>query len=154
MKYALRFLCLAALLFAVAGCMGQGGAPVGQEASVNATVTAQDLLHHRFELTAINGAALPKNISRTPTIEFNEGMRISGQTCNRFMGNGTLENGVLTVSEMASTMMMCVEPVLNELERDFSALLRGGAAVRLDGQTLTLSKEGYELTYTLRDLVQ
>lgn len=151
MKRILLFAIVVLGLSIVTGCTAaqqNSGQP-----PATAQLTPQDLLHHRFELTAINGVEFTKT-ERIPTIEFNEGMRVSGQTCNRFMGNGVLKDSTLTISQMASTMMLCADPTLNELERDFSRMMQAGAEIQLENATLTLRRDDYVLTYTLRDLVQ
>ncbi|MDL2267646.1 META domain-containing protein [Desulfovibrio sp. OttesenSCG-928-G15] len=121
------------------------------------TVTDKDLLHHRYVLQSINGKDTTF-AERTPELEFNEGMRISGLACNRFAGPGTLKDGVLTVPNMVSTMMMCHEPERNDLERKLYAMLRKGARLGLadHNRKLTLSddKGTTTLVYTISDWVK
>lgn len=129
---------LALPLLAACGTVNSGSASGPAEA---------DLVARRYVLQKVNGMAF--TAERTPEIEFGEGMRVSGQVCNRFRGNGRLEKGVLTVPTMASTMMLCVDPKLNQLEKDFAAMLRDGADVNLAGRTLTLSRGNTSLEYVL-----
>ncbi len=68
----LSFLLLPAVGFA-AGC-----------ASAKSPTQAA-LLHRRFVLESIDGIPFA-SATRTPDIEFNEGFRVSGQICNRYMG--------------------------------------------------------------------
>lgn len=148
MKRAMAFLtalCMAALL---AACGAKSSAPYQ-----TGGVSKQDLLHHTFVLASINGRPFMEK-ERLPTLEFNEGFRVSGAICNRFTGQAELENGMLTVKQMASTRMLCVDQELNRLESDFSTMLMNGAAVTLAGKTLTLRRDGYALEFTLRDLMQ
>ena len=105
-----------------------------------------DLLNHRYVLSSVDGKKFA-NSERTPEIEFGKDMRITGQVCNRFNGNGQLKDGVLTVPQMATTMMACADTDLNKMERDFAAILRSGAKISFDGKTLTLSGEGVTLEY-------
>ena len=107
----------------------------------------QDLAGHSFVLTKINGEA--HSIKNVPTLGFNEEMRAYGSFCNRFMGQAEVKGGVLTVSQMASTMMMCPDQVVNNLERDGSQLLMNGAKTSFDGSTLVLSSDDYSLEYRL-----
>ena len=111
-----------------------------------------DLLHRRFVLESVDGAAFSSSV-KTPDIEFNENFRVSGQMCNRYTGQGELANGVLTVRQMASTKMLCVDQELNALEQLFGVMLREGAAIDLSGTTLTLRQGGHVLVFTLRDWV-
>jgi Heat shock protein len=125
---------VAAACLLVPGCAG------------NTKVTAQDLASNTYVLQSINGTSFTSR-ERTPEITFQENMRVSGQTCNRFMGQGQLKDGTLQVAEMASTMMLCADPQLNTMERDLAAMLRAGAAISLDGKNLTLSRDGITYVY-------
>ncbi len=113
-----------------------------------------DLLHHRFVLVSMNGAPLPPTEMEKPYIEFNEGMRVSGRACNQFRGPGKLENGVLTVPNMATTRMFCLVPELNALDTLLAAMLEKGATLSLSGDELTLSNGGDVLVYSLSDWVR
>jgi heat shock protein HslJ len=106
-----------------------------------------DLLARRFVLQSVSG--VPFNAGeRRPEIEFNEGMSVSGQVCNRFIGKGIYEKGVLTVPNMAMTMMLCVDDTLNQLEGAFAAMLREGVRVDLQKNVLTLSDGKTTLLYS------
>lgn len=136
------------LLPLLAACAASGAGKGGL------VVTEKDLLHHRFVLQSMNGKDMPF-AERTPELEFNEGMRISGSACNRFNGPGSLKDSVLTVPNMASTMMMCHEPERNELERQLYTMLREGARLELSdhNRKLTLSGKDTTLVYTVSDWV-
>lgn len=121
----------------IASCAAAGSAAVG----------TGDLAANAYVLTHVNGEAFAHR-ERMPEIEFDATMRVAGQVCNRFMGQGTLKDGVLTVPQMASTMMLCADGKLNEMEREFSDMLRQGAEVTLSGDTLTLRKGETEYVYT------
>jgi len=99
-----------------------------------------------FVLQSVNGQAVAWE--RQPEIEFGEGLQLSGQVCNRFFGPAAYKNGVLTAPQMAMTMMLCIDDRLNQLERDFAGLLRDGARLSLEKDTLTLSGERITLVYT------
>jgi Heat shock protein len=115
------------------------------------------LLHRRFLLLTVNGVSFAEKEKR-PSLEFNEGFRISGGICNRFTGMAEFANGMLTAKQLASTKMFCTDQDLNELETNFALLLEKGASLNFDGQKLTLSgtagDKQLELVYELRDLVQ
>ena len=131
MLLSLPFLC---------ACAGSAG---------SAAVSLRDLAAKRFVLTRVNDQSFVSK-ERTPEIEFHDGMRVTGGVCNRFMGNGKLENGVLTVSELASTLMLCADQRLNSMERELTAMLREGATVTLDGDNLTLSRGDVTYAYIRR----
>lgn len=134
---------LAALL--LTGCgMSQNGK----------TVTEDDLLHHNFVLQSVDGVAVKPQSGNAPSIEFGEKMHVSGTMCNRFFGSGQLQNGVLTVKNLASTRMLCTDAQRNQWDQTLSAVLEKGAKISLNAQQLTLSGGDHVLVYTLRDWVQ
>ena len=96
-----------------------------------------DLAARKYVLQSVNGVAFSAR-ERTPEIEFDENLRVAGQVCNRFMGQGTLRDGVLTVPEMASTMMLCADAQLNDMEGNLFEMLRQGADLSLRGNSLIL----------------
>lgn len=135
------------------GEMNMGGnATIGAEKAENTL-----LLHRRFLLLTMNGTSFAEKEKR-PSLEFNEGFRISGGICNRFTGMAELANGKLTAKQLASTKMFCTDQELNELETNFALLLANGASLDFDGQKLilrgTAGDKDIELVYELRDLVQ
>ncbi|MDC6110951.1 heat shock protein HslJ [Serratia rubidaea] len=130
----------------LAGCAG--GTPAGKP------VQESDLLHHNFVLQSVDGVAANAQQGRGPSIEFGEKMHISGSMCNRFFGNGQLDNGVLTVKNLATTRMMCSDPQRNQWDQIIGSVLNNGARVTLAAQQLTLSDGQHTLVYTLKDWVQ
>ena len=137
-------LCLAPVL---SGCTGHGGSMSGNKTAV----TQQDLQHHNYTLVTINGKEYTGE--RVPSIEFNEGFRASGSMCNGYTGKAELTDNVLTIKQMASTKMLCVDPVLNQLEADFSTMMMEGANISLQNNMLTLSRDDLSLVFKLRDYV-
>jgi heat shock protein HslJ len=135
-KFALLFFVLSLPLLASCGF---------RSGLASAFPAESDLLAQRYVLQSVNGKAVAWE--RMPEIEFGEGMQVSGQVCNRFFGPGTYEKGVLTVSNMAMTMMFCLDSELNQLESDFVVMLREGVRVGLEKDTLTLSGEKMSLVY-------
>ncbi|MNC49882.1 Heat shock protein HslJ [compost metagenome] len=104
-------------------------------------------------LQSVDGVAVEAKQGSGPSIEFGEKMNISGSMCNRFFGQGQLENGVLTVKNLATTRMMCADPQRNQWDQTIGTLLANGAKVSLNGQQLTLSGSDHQLVYTLKDWV-
>ena len=131
-------LCLGAVFFV--GCTAKNTEPQA------AAVTKQDLVHKKFVLAAVDGKPFVTKV-RAPTLDFNEGLRVSGAVCNRFNGQAELEDGVLTVKHMASTRMFCPEQELNTLESDFSLMLMHGASIFLAGNTLTLRSDSRSIEF-------
>jgi len=126
---------------------------VGVAMAGDSAITQQDLLHHRFVLVSVDGKEFSAQ-GQVPSIEFNEGLRISGFVCNRFRGQGHLAGSVLTVDQLASTKMLCTDPALNELETLFTRMLSEGVKLRLDGQRLVVRQGGRELVYKLSDWIR
>ena len=123
-----------------------------KNAKGNNAITQQDLLHHRFVLVSSDGKDFSAK-ERVPSIEFNEGLHISGDACNRFTGQGRLVGNVLTVEHLASTKMFCAGPDLNELESMLARMLSSGVELCFDGQILVIRQGGHELLYKLSDWV-
>ncbi|WP_435945142.1 heat shock protein HslJ [Dryocola sp. BD586] len=115
-------------------------------------VTAQDLQHHRYVLQSVDGKPLA-GIKRLPELSFGENMHIAGSMCNRFMGQATLADNTLKAKGLGMTMMLCVEPQLNQLDRMINDMLTAGAKVNLSQQQLTLKTSQHTLVYKLADLV-
>ncbi len=115
-------------------------------------VTAQDLQHHRYVLQSVDGKPL-QGTKRMPELSFGENMHIAGSMCNRFMGQATLADNTLKAKGLGMTMMLCVEPQLNELDHVINDMLTAGAKVDLAQQQLTLKTSQHTLVYKLADLV-
>ncbi|MEQ6292595.1 META and DUF4377 domain-containing protein [Vogesella sp. GCM10023246] len=64
--------------------------------------------------------------------------------CNRLFGTARVENGVLVVDQLASTMMAC-DPVSMARERELSQLLASRPPVQRRGDQLLLGKPGQQL---------
>lgn len=137
---------LASLLLAtmvLAGCAQSGD---------KGSVTAQDLQHHRYVLQSVDGKPL-EGIKRLPELSFGKNMHIAGSMCNRFMGQATIADNTLKAKGLGMTMMLCVEPQLNQLDRMINDMLTAGAKVGLSQQQLTLQTSQHTLVYKLADLV-
>jgi heat shock protein HslJ len=120
-------------------------------------VAESALLHRRFLLREANGVSFTGS-EKIPSLEFNEGFRLSGAVCNRFTAQAELRDGVLRAKQAASTKMLCVDPALNQLESDLYRLLQDGAALELDGAHLRLTGKAGDkpmrLEYEQRDWVR
>ncbi|MGL5759350.1 DUF4377 domain-containing protein [Plesiomonas sp.] len=81
------------------------------------------------------------------TFEMKDGRMAAFAGCNRMMGMAAVENGHLVVKGMAATMMMC-PPEAMQREQAFTELLNSKPAVKITGNTLTLSsgKTQYQFT--------
>ncbi|TPE59176.1 META domain-containing protein [Sandaracinobacter neustonicus] len=92
------------------------------------------------EWTVFEIAGKPIVPGSTPSIKFEDG-RVSGAgSCNRFMGGYTIApDGLkLTFSQMASTMMACPDPLMQQ-EGLFLKSLESVASYSVAGGVLSLS---------------
>ena len=124
-------------------------------AAAGKTPDTEDLLHRRFTLAGVDGSEFTlEDRNMYPDIEFNEGFQITGRVCNRYRGPAELKDGRLYAENLASTMMLCINSELDELEQLFFAMLRAGADISLTDDGLTLSQDGRVLSYARADWVR
>ncbi|HCZ9097329.1 TPA: heat shock protein HslJ [Klebsiella michiganensis] len=119
---------------------------------------AEQLQHHRFVLTSVNGQPLntadkPQELSFGEKMPITGKMSVSGNMCNRFSGTGKVSDGELKVEELAMTRMLCTDSQLNALDATLSKMLREGAQVDLTETQLTLATADQTLVYKLADLM-
>ena len=119
---------------------------------------AEQLQHHRFVLTSVNGQPLnaadkPQELSFGEKMPITGKMYVSGNMCNRFSGTGKVSDGELKVEELAMTRMLCTDPQLKTLDATLSKMLRDGAQVDLTETQLTLATADQTLVYKLADLM-
>ncbi|WP_205065111.1 META domain-containing protein [Pantoea coffeiphila] len=107
----------------------------------------QQLLNQYFVLSAVDGKPVEQRAGIRPGISFAPGLRVSGVMCNRFFGQGQLEQGRLTVPQLATTRMRCHDGELNQWEQLLGQVLTAGASVTMQQQTLTLNGAGHTLVY-------
>jgi heat shock protein HslJ len=122
-----------ALTFGLVGCSG----------------AAADLAGRSFTSTEVRGHDLVEG--STVRLTFEDG-RISVQGgCNTLNGGATWEGDTLEVAEpMASTMMACEEPLM-EQDQWLSSFLTSSPALEVDGDTLTLGDDTTGMTLTEQD---
>lgn len=119
---------------------------------------AEQLQHHRFVLTSVNGQPLkaadkPLELSFGEKMPITGKMYVSGNMCNRFSGTGKISDGELKVEELAMTRMLCTDSQLSALDATLSKMLRDGAQVDLTETQLTLATADQTLVYKLADLM-
>ena len=86
-------------------------------------------------------------LAGTLTMNFEDGRIAVQGGCNNLMGPYELDGDQLTAGPLASTMMACPDPLM-EQDTWIAGLLSGGVGVEVDGTTLTLSSG--DVTITLR----
>ncbi|NIH31052.1 heat shock protein HslJ [Hafnia paralvei] len=116
------------------------------------TLQQSDLLHRHFVLQSVDGKTIGSDKNRMePGIEFGEKMHVSGAMCNRFMGQGELQNNILKVEHLASTRMACIDPARAALDPIITDVLSQGAEVSLIKGQLTLKNANHTLVYQQKD---
>lgn len=108
---------------------------------------AKALAGRRFMLKTMGGEQFVADDVPQPYIQFDENMRISGSACNQFSGQGRLRQGQLRVDQLASTLKMCINPLLMQFEGMFHMMLRTGGQISLDGKTLRMNGQGLQLEF-------
>ena len=120
-------------------------------------VTASDLQHHHWELSAIDGKPVAKNkLDKVADIEVGENLNTHGFAgCNSYRGMAEInaQTGEFRISQMAMTMKMCMDDSM-ATERAVASTLSAWSKIDLDKQTLKLSNDEHTLTFTLKDWVQ
>ena len=126
MKKVLFSLALLLVLASLAGCSSSAGSPSG------GTLTGQV-----WALTSLAGKAPLKDTGIT--IQFNTEGTVSGSSgCNQYSGTYTASGSSLTIdTPLASTMMMCAQPVMVQ-ESAYQAALATVKAYTVSGDKLTL----------------
>ncbi len=99
---------------------------------------AEQLQHHRFVLTSVNGQAVnasdrPLELSFGEKMAITGKMYVSGNMCNGFSGEGKVSDGELKVKSLAMTRMLCHDAQLNTGCDDRQDAARGCAG-RSDGK--------------------
>lgn len=114
---------------------------------------SQDLQHHHWVLDRLDGQAIASRRSNPPDIEIGEHFTVNGIAgCNRYFGQGHLEDDKLWVTSLGSTEMACMPP-LDTIEQAVLTTLTEGATLSGTSQNLILQGKQHRLEYTLRDWV-
>ena len=88
-----------------------------------------------------------------PDIEIGEHLTVNGIAgCNRYFGQGHLEDDRLWVTSLGNTEMACLAP-LDAVEQAVLTTLTEGATLSGTPQTLILTGKQHRLEYKLRDWV-
>lgn len=114
---------------------------------------SQDLQHHHWVLDKLDGQAIPSSRINPPDIEIGEHLTVNGIAgCNRYFGQGHLEDDRLWVTSLGNTEMACLAP-LDAVEQAVLTTLTEGATLSGTPQTLILTGKQHRLEYKLRDWV-
>lgn len=108
------------------------------------------LLHGDWRVEKIGGAAIVAKSK--PTLSFDSNRGISGNgSCNRFFGQVSLTGEGLKISGIASSMMMCDDPVMKQ-ERGLLAALESARRFQIGsgGRLLLIGDKGEPLVVARR----
>ncbi|ATY75830.1 META domain-containing protein [Aeromonas veronii] len=113
----------------------------------------QDLQHHHWVLSKLDGQPIKAPRDNPPDFEIGEHFTVNGIAgCNRYFGQGHLEDDKLWVTSLGSTEMACMPP-LDTIEQAVLTTLTEGATLSGTSQNLILQGKQHRLEYTLRDWV-
>lgn len=138
------------------GAVSPSGAPsaapsvVPSAAPGVAVSTDADLAGRVFIVTGTAGHDLVKG--STVTLTFEPGRIGISAGCNQMGGGYTIEDGKLVIGPMMMTEMACEEPLM--AQDTWISTFLPGATITLDGDTLTLAKDGVTLTATDKEVAQ
>ena len=94
------------------------------------------------------GSTMPAVEDSEAGLTFNEDGSVSGSTgCNGAGSEYTVDGDQIEFAPFVSTLMACEDPIM-EQETTFHQVLNGTAAYEIDGDTLTLSRDGMVLVFT------
>lgn len=117
-------------------------------------IKPDDLLHRNFVLIRFNDTEIqPHNMQ--PGIEFGENLYITARMCNYFTGNGNLNNNRLTITNITTSDLPCLDPNYKGLDSTVVNLLQQGVNISFDkqNQQITLSNDNNILIFKLMDWV-
>ncbi|MCF6436512.1 MULTISPECIES: META domain-containing protein [Pseudoalteromonas] len=98
-------------------------------------VNTTQLKHTQWQLSHIAGKAVK---SSPVSLTFIEAMQVNGNGgCNRFFGEGQLNDSILKVNHIGMTRKLCDEPT-NKMERTLLKMLGKGVPILLQDNTLIL----------------
>lgn len=114
---------------------------------------SQSLSDTSWQVTGVNNgsqALVSVALGTTLTLDFSLDGQVSGNSgCNQYSGSYTQEGNNLSVSTLASTRMMCVEPEgVMDQEQQFQTALQQSAVFSLENNTLTIRDENGAMQVT------
>ena len=147
---------LVTIALGLSACSAQS-TPQGTEPSPNSDQrppteesTASNPLIGVWKLTAYGSASAP-----TPAVEgvdagltFNEDGTVSGTSgCNGLGGDYSVQGNEITFGEFVSTLMACDDPIMTQ-EEAAHKVMTGTATYKIEGKTLTITKDDMVLVLT------
>ncbi len=115
-------------------------------------ISPQDLQHHNWVLTQINGSpiATPDRM-QPPHLEIGENLLANGNAgCNNFFGLAEIKGNKFRIVQMRQTMKMCINSAM-ETEAAFSKVLSEWSDISLTKDNMILTNSDHSLTFELND---
>ncbi|MBB1303557.1 META domain-containing protein [Pseudoalteromonas sp. SR44-8] len=107
--------------------------------SSTGTVTSEQLKYTKWQLSRVDGLAIPASYSAS--LSFIEALQVNGFAgCNKFFGEGQLDDNHLTVNKLGMTRKSCGDK-LDEFELQFLNALKQGVPLQIQDQQLVLNGE-------------
>lgn len=141
---------MAALVVLAACTSGPAATPAPSSSSGPAAPSTAGLDGRTFIVTAAAGHEVVAGSEIS--LRFEGGRLGISAGCNQVGGSYEVRDGMLVVGAMMTTEMACDEPLMAQ-DQWVSAFVNG-ASVALEGDTLTLAKDGVTLTATDREVVK
>jgi heat shock protein HslJ len=146
----LRYLLLLvmALLFAACNTTPEDtgeGEPFPEGAATVAPGRENELAGTSWMLVSYGpaGAEMPVLEGSTVTLAFESATQLGGSGgCNSYGAEYSAANGAMTVGEVTSTLMACVEEGVTEQEQDYLAALGSATEYQIDSDQLTIWYDG------------
>lgn len=107
--------------------------------SSTGTVTSEQLKYTKWQLSRVDGLVIPASYSAS--LSFIEALQVNGFAgCNKFFGEGQLDDNHLTVNKLGMTRKSCGDE-LDEFELQFLNALKQGVPLQIQDQQLVLNGE-------------
>jgi heat shock protein HslJ len=135
---------LAILGFLAAACnVGPGAQP------------AESVAGRQFLSTSVseNGQPRPLEAGTRIQLAFEEVRLSANAGCNTMNGGYTITAGQLLVGDLATTMMACAQPLMNQ-DQWLAAFLNKRPLIRLTGSDLTLEADGTIISFVDREVAE
>ncbi len=108
----------------------------------------------KWQLTEYGAEGSMTNASGEVTLVFGPGDTVGGNSgCNSYSGTYTLDGETFSVSNVASTMMACIDNDLMTQEGAFTGALTTATGLTIDGDTLTITYPDGMLRFTRQGAV-
>ncbi len=139
-----KLIAITTLPLLLAACQSTG--------SKDPMISAQDLQHHNWVLTQIDGSpVVTPDKMQPPHLEIGENLSANGNAgCNNFFGQAEIKENKFRIAQMGKTMKMCINNVM-ATESTLSKVLSDWSEMSLTKDSMTLTNSDHSLTFELSD---